>query len=243
MMLTAVLPNAPLLAIDAGGIVGLIFVIITILSWLAQILGGKNAKGPPPQQRMGNPARPLPDKLQEGLELFKRMVAEQQKQQQGGGPQADRGSDPRGGGGANSPRTGSGRKSEKRRTAQDSGSTSKKPKIKPEKQTTAVKDRESLGGDISRRHLPVESDMRQHILQDAQKNLSINSISEQVGQDLNREVSREFSEHLGARQEAQRSDTRGRIQAVRGLLRNRESISQAILINEILQRPLSLRKK
>lgn len=242
-MMTSSLLNTPLLAIDAGGIVGLIFVIITILSWLAQILGGKNAKGPPPQQRMGNPARPLPDKLQEGLELFKRMVAEQQKQQQAGRPLADGGSDPRGGGGVNFPGSGSGRKPEKRRGGQDSGNTAKKPKIKPEKQTTSVKDRESLGEDISRRHLPVESDMRQHILQDAQKNLSINSISDQVGQDLKSEVSREVSEHLGTRQDAQRSDTRGRIQAVRGLLRNRESISQAILINEILQRPLSLRKK
>lgn len=225
---------SPLLALDVGGVIGLIVFTITIISWIAQALGaGKNAKAPP-RQRMGNPARPLPEQLQEGIELFKKMVAEQQQtRQQQANPRSEAKAQPQ----------------QKRTTpppipAASTQTKGKKNKQQQSRKSAADKQANVLGENVSRRHIPVETDLRQHVVADAQKYLSKDSISDQVRDNMRNSVSAEVAAHFGGDQRSQGTSPQPTTpQILRSLLKNRQRISQAIIINEILQRPAALRNK
>jgi len=248
-MQTFFIPS-PLLAIDPGSVVAVIFFIVFIFARIAQFLGGGNKGNAPPQQRMGNPARPAQNQLQEGIELFKKMVAEQQKQNRQQQPPPKR---PQ-----NAPRQSSPPPIQPARTApqirsgqdqrtqqqQKKKSGKQQPARKPAPETSG----KSLGESVSRRHIPVEADLGRHVVAEAQQAFSRNSIAEQVNRDLQNDVSAEVASHLGTRQTAPAQSTSRRPQSpaatsIRTILNNRQNIAQAIIVSELLQPPVALRKK
>jgi len=237
---------SPLLAIDVGGIIGLIVFLVTIFSWISQALGGgKNAKVPP-RQRMGNPARPIPEQLQEGIELFKKMVADQQRLRQN--PPAQNTPPAAEGFKKNNPPPIPSQRPKDRSTSEQQPIKASQRK-KQSRKSNSSREQPFSGGSVGQRHLPVEADLRQHVTSDAQKYLNQNSVADQVRSDFQNSVNDEVTSHLG-KDGTRKNITPGQApltdnsaQALRRLLKNRHTISQAILINEILQRPVGLRKK
>ncbi|MCA9094782.1 MAG: hypothetical protein KDA68_14945 [Planctomycetaceae bacterium] len=244
------LSPSPLLAIDPGSVVAAIFFIVFIFARIAQFLGGGNKGNAPPRQRMGNPARPAQNQLQEGIELFKKMVAEQQKQNRQQQPPPRR---PQ-----NAPRQSSPppiqpvRTAPQIRSGQDQRTQQqqkkKSGKQQPARKPTPETSGKSLGESVSRRHIPVEADLGRHVVAESQQALSRNSIAEQVNRDLQNEVSAEVAAHLGTRQttpaqSASRCSQPRTAASIRTILNNRQNIAQAIIVSELLQPPIALRKK
>ncbi len=213
-----------------------------ILSWLAQVIGGqKNAKGAP-RQRMGNPARPQQNQLQEGIELFKKMVAEQQQQNRQKQNTPKRGQQvPR----QSPPPIQQARTAPANKSPQESRSQQKKSqKGQNQKQPRPETSRKSLGDEISRRHIPVETDLARHVVADAQQSLAKNSIADHVRNDLQNNVAAEVASHLGTSQGTTSPVTRsGLASSLRTSLGDRSRVAQAIVLSEILQPPVAMRKK
>ncbi|MCA9099322.1 MAG: hypothetical protein KDA36_13090, partial [Planctomycetaceae bacterium] len=174
-MQTFFIPS-PLLAIDPGSIVAAIVFIVFIFARIAQFLGGGNKGNAPPRQRMGNPARPAQNQLQEGIELFKKMVAEQQKQNRQQQPPPRR---PQ-----NAPRQSSpppiqpARTAPQARSGQDQRAQQqqkkKSGKQQPARRPSPETSGQSLGESVSRRHIPVEADLKRHVVAESQQALSRN---------------------------------------------------------------------
>lgn len=237
-MQVSFLPTA-LLAIDPGSIVGLVVFVITILSWLAQVAGGNKNVKVPPRQRMGKPAGPIPNQLQEGIELFKKMVAEQQKQNRS--PQKDAG------GARPVPRQSSPPAIQPVRETRDQ-QQQKQGKSAPARKPKTESRRKGLGEEVNRRQIPVESDLGRHVVAESQQALSRNSIGDQVRRDFEKNISTEVAAHLGQSRAGHAPPLQRAVQPhgagiLRTILNDKQKISQAVLINEILQRPLALRKK
>lgn len=71
----------PVLAVDIGTLIGVIFVVIAILGWLINLIGAQNRPAPPVVRGgQRRPPRPRDDKLANEIELFLREVAGQKRQ-------------------------------------------------------------------------------------------------------------------------------------------------------------------
>ncbi len=219
----------PVFAIAGGDIIVVIFVVLSILGWLTNIVAGK--RKPPPPVRGQQPQRPAPardDRLSSEIEIFLEQVTGKKRAKPV----------PR----ASAPRT------EQQRRPQRKRSQEAPRQAKPRSDEQPRREREQRKPKTADRTLDeskkLGSGVRSHLAEHMEEGLVVQEVEQHLTHDVNQSV----REHLGAFDVdtstggTTRSSSEAVKQVVR-MLRNPVTVRQAILISEILSPPKGSRRR
>ena len=209
-----------------GQLIGfVIFVVVMIMSWIVKVIGGVNQAAPPARGRQPQPPRSRGDGLQREIDRFLREV--------GGGRK--RGEEvaieivP---------------EQERQRPRQKPRPKTRPPAAQPPETDQHVKP----GTNIAQRESIVSKNLGAGLREHLQEYME-NRVEEHAEEHLSHNVEASVFEHLGeftggAAEQGDLETTHRSSAAARqivSLLRDPDGIQQAILINEILSRPLTRR--
>lgn len=218
--------NPVLAAIDVGQVIGLIVLVISVLSWFVQAIKGNQAQPPNRPRPAGNP-QPRTD-----LEQFLRQVMETNQPKPKPRPPEPAPE--------NRPRTNpaAGRNKLKNKP--------KRPPIKTPEPVRLADERPSPPGSIARQHLPtstIGSSLRTHMdenrLQQEAEWLRKPS-GKNAGNRVNNAVQKDLGGGLAASQD---NSLVIPVHPIMTWLQQPGAIQNALVLQEILQRPKSLRRK
>jgi hypothetical protein len=212
----------PILADAVGQAITVAFVVISLIGWIINLV---NAQAKPTAPNRGNkPGRPRSERVQSEIEQFMRDQAEKRK------------------GGEERPRPPEPKRQAPRRTAPQPARTQRQPQRvapapppapKPTRPGESIAERKSVGsGNLGK-------GLRDHVRATMQER-----VQSGASQHLTHSVDQSVSQHLGtfsgqatkvesAAPESKALDASD----ILALLRTREGMKQAFILNEILQRP------
>lgn len=218
-------------------IVGLIFTILGVIAWIINHLSGKNQAAPPPA-RPRQPARPRDDRLKDEIDIFIKEVRGQVKEPQ---PRIQPSQSPPSEG--RPPLVARGDQ-----TGSQSGKRRKQPRPADIPLETASRSkRRGVGDEIANRAAPGHRNLGNAIRADVAQDLPPR-ISDEVREDMKDRVDISVSDHLGKFTGADPAFAATPSRAFSGsqvgaIFHDRSKVQQAILINEILSKPLALRNR
>lgn len=216
----------PILADAVGQAITVAFVVISLIGWIINLV---NAQAKPTAPNRGNkPGRPRSERVQSEIEQFMRDQAEKRKS---GEQQPERRPEPK-------------RQPQRRTPAQPARSQSARAQRAPQRVAPAPEPKPSRPGEsIAERKSVVSGDLgkglRDHVRSTMQERVQAGT-----AQHLSHSVDQSVSQHLGAfSAQAPKAAANPPVAAslaasdILALLRTREGMKQAFILNEILQRP------
>lgn len=205
----------PLFAFGARELIGIAFVVFTVISWVANALKEKNQQPARPARR-----RPAPDDdpLQSEIDIFIQEVT----QQRGERPPARQ--------------TASRPAAKPRRLAAEERT--------PKTADPSAQKHDLPGGDIASRKSPGSKNFGQGVQQHVQEHIQSHSVAQESAQRLRHNVTAGVAQHLGKTEPVQVEEftESPMIVEVRKLLSNPATAGQAILLHEILTSPRQRRR-
>lgn len=215
------LPFTPVFAADFGPLIGLAVLVISILSWIVNIIKSASAEAPKPAE--GRRPERRPDKLRSEIEEF---LEELTKPGQTRPPKEPRPTAPSG----PSPR----RPSNKQQRPPQ-------PPAKKAKSAPAPAKAERPGSTLSGRHLETPalgSNVREHV----STHMAADRVIAAAEQDLGHRIDAAVQHDLGAPTATSVTTTSRPPHPLLVALRSPGGVRQAVLLHEILQRPKALRR-
>jgi hypothetical protein len=229
---------APLLAADIGGLIAIAFMVISFIGWLSNLISGQQKPGQRPQ-----PPRPRPPqnkRLRDEIEAFMR-----EAQGQGAGPPRAEPQPARAPAAENAAPAPRGPKPKGQRQLPAKGNQPKRPA------DTSAAARRAPGSDVSERRVESASlgaSLQQHVSQ---------HMAERVGAIASRDVEPTVDDAVAAHfapfsgdQAAGALTSVERVRPEAGpaadllkLLRNPQGVRQALVLGELLNPPVSMRRK
>ena len=257
----------PLLA-AVENLVGVIMFIVMVVGWLSKLISGAQEQKRPqvPRNRPRPPAPPMRqpgeepvpanspiDRLQQEIETFRRQSSVAQERlerrreaaERRAQEQARREPKPRGNSGSRGGKSsGSGGQSNSRKS---------KPLAKPmpsSQESESSQPRRPMGDDIANRTF-VSSNLGSAVRDSVRDHIANQHLAKEVAQDMRPEVALSVQQHLGTFQPSSsqqtfvdntNSATALSLQLV-AMLKDRQTVAQAMLVNTILSRPLGLKQR
>ncbi len=243
----------PLISAGFGEFVGLIFVMVSVIGYIIKNVQGNNQQLPPPVQR---PGKRRDERVAEDLESFLQQVnrqgqsppqpAQQQRPNQGPAGRGGNRQRPQGGGQSSGGQRGPAKPAQRQQQNQ--------PPRRLVDDTAARRDAAGLGnpkGETVAQH--VREHMAERIAKEAQRDVGqdvkasvlhnmgpglLAPASPGTGPDTRKTVTQLFENDQAA---SAACCAASRMAALRKLLSNPESVRQAIVVQEILNRPKCLR--
>ncbi len=212
-----------LLAADLGNYIGLAFLVITIVGWIANAIKGNDANGNPLPKKRAKPNRDLRSEIEVFLEELQQPKAAQPRPEPPRQPPPQQRPAP----------------VAKKKNRQEKSARGSKPGSAFEKPLARVQRRSDV---VGKPELAPAGSMQQHV--DAY--MGQNRIDREVRQHFAGGVARSVQQHLSGGTVAAVEPAPGMINTPHPLLamfKTNEGFRQAILMNEILQRPRALRRK
>jgi hypothetical protein len=229
------LPLPPLAAADwPQFVIGLIVIIAYIVKLAVQAGKGAIEISPPPP-----PRKPVPSELKKEIDIFLQDVSPRKTTMESNPPR---------------PRKATSRDSE--RPAAPKAKEAKRRSLGQEATDRAAaetRSRHSIpGSEIENRKKPGRENLGAEIRQHVSQHLDSNSLSQRVQQDLPNRLQQSVTEHLGeassrlkatALPTLSSSTVNASALQLLELLRQPGQVRQAMMVNEILSRPVSLRRR
>ena len=202
----------PILAINAGQIIGLIIFTVSVLSWFVNLVqGNQQNQAPRPKNR---PRDPVKSELEKFLQEVVGNKGQQEKKRPAPPPVPQQ----------KQPRAANDKK----------GGKAKPPQQRPAKTETAT---QRPGERAAASHLQ-SSALGQGVRSKLLDHMEPNRIGAAVQQDIDSAVRKD----LGSNATSDAIQRAGNIHPLAKALRDPQGVRQAILLNEILSRPKSLRR-
>jgi hypothetical protein len=241
----------PILALELQGITFIIIIAIAIISWLTNLASQKNPPKPQPQARP--PRKPAGDKLSQEIDVFLQEVSGRRKQSNPEPIEIEVVPDD---------------EIRRRRSGQRAARSTQRPQrpVQPQRPkplqqqtpptlrpTTATPlARTRPGQEMAERHSIDPSQLGSNLQSHLATYMGADRLEREVNQHLKHEVDQGVSQHLGQFRATTTADapiaasstpTPQKAADIVRLLRDPSGVRQAILINEVLGKPLAMRQR
>jgi hypothetical protein len=210
----------------------IIVAVITLIGWLMSFVNQKNAPPPPVRNpRIPNPAGRRDDRLSNEIDIFLQEVSGRKRQDEPVEIELVPEDEIR-------------ERSSRRKQAEQS----QRPGNRKLQSSLPNKSEKHLGSKIAERHLTGPDQLGQGLQDHLAESMQAGRIKKHVAAHLDHDVNRSVEQHLGrfgGADLAVPTTTRKESAAARKvvkLLRDPDGVRQAILINEVLSRPVGMRK-
>lgn len=237
------LSNA-LLAADFEGIGVVIFIIIGIISWIVKLVGQQNQVPPPAPRQPGVPPRPANPNLSREIDVFLQEISGRKKPEEPVEIEVVPDSELR--------------RRPARQPVRQTPQPPRRPLQRQQRQAAQQPARQKSqpprvrpGQEIAERHNIDPSKLGTTLQDHVSQYMGSDRIDQEVQQRLARDVERSVERHLGqfgasstaADVEMPAINRNETANEIVKMLRNRVGVRQAVLINEVLGKPIGLRKR